>query len=84
MFGCYRKAEASDPEVYAAATAAVLSEYSRDIIEYITDPRSGLPSKSQWLPSVYEVRRACDEHKDYLRKLELVRWMREKQANVPR
>lgn len=60
MFGCYRKAEASDPEIYAAATASVLSEYSQEVIDYITDPRTGLPSRSQWLPSVFEVRQACD------------------------
>jgi hypothetical protein len=73
MFACYRKAEASDPEIYAAAVAAVLNDYPTEVIDYITDPRTGLPSKSQWLPSVFEVRRACEEHQDYLRKVELVR-----------
>jgi hypothetical protein len=80
MFGCYRKAEASDPEIYAAATASVLSEYPPEVIDYITDPRTGLPSKSQWLPSVFEVRRACEEHQDYLRKVELVRAKRAARA----
>jgi hypothetical protein len=73
MFACYRKADASDPEIYAAAVAAVLNDYPPEVIDYITDPRTGLPSKSQWLPSVFEVRRACEEHQDYLRKVELVR-----------
>lgn len=80
MFGCYRKAEASDPEIYAAATSAVLSEYSQEIIDYVTDPRTGLPSNSQWLPSVYEVRKACNEHKDWLSKIERVRAMKARQA----
>ncbi len=66
MFGCYRKAEASDPEIYAAATASVLSEYPREVVDYITDPRTGLPSKSQWLPSVFEVRKACNAHVEHL------------------
>lgn len=62
MFGCYRKAEASDPDIYAAATAAVLNEYPQEIIDFITDPRTGLPSRLKWLPSVFEVREACDTH----------------------
>ncbi len=80
MFGCYRRAEASDPEIYAAATAAVLSEYPQDVIDFITDPRTGLPSTSQWLPSVYEVRKACEERADHLAKIELVRKKREREA----
>jgi hypothetical protein len=43
------------------ALAAVLAEYSPDIVHRITDPRTGLPSKIGWLPSVKEVREACDE-----------------------
>jgi len=80
MFGCYRKAEASAPEIYAAATAAVLSEYPQEIIDYITDPRTGLPSNSQWLPSVFEVRKACNEHADWLSKIERVKAMQARKA----
>lgn len=61
LFGCYRKAEANDPEVLTAAIAAVLSEYPYDVVEYVTDPRTGLPSTSKWLPSVFEVREACEQ-----------------------
>jgi hypothetical protein len=60
LAGCYRKAEASDPETYAGAIAAILSNYPPDIVQQVTDPRSGLPSRSQWLPTVKEVRDACD------------------------
>lgn len=73
MFACYRKAEATDPEIYAAAVAAVLSDYPQAVIDYVTDPRTGLPVKSKWLPTVFEVKQACEEHQDYLRKVELVR-----------
>lgn len=76
MFGCYRKAEASDPEIYAAATAAVLSEYPQDVIDFITDPRTGLPSTSQWLPSVFEVRKACDARVEHLEKIRQVQELR--------
>jgi hypothetical protein len=61
LAGCYRKSDAADPETYAGAVAAVLAEYPPDIVQRVTDPRSGLPSKLQWLPSVKEVRDACEE-----------------------
>lgn len=80
MFGCYRKAEASEPEIYAAATSAVLSEYSQEVIDYITDPRTGLPSTSKWLPSVYEVRQACNQRSEYLDALRRVQELRARRA----
>lgn len=61
LAGCYRKDDAADPEIYAGAIAAVLAQYPADIVRSVTDPRSGLPSKIQWLPSVKEVRDACEE-----------------------
>lgn len=67
LAGCYRKDDAADPETYAMALAAVLSGYSLDIVRQVTDPRSGLPSRSQWLPTVKEVRDACEEI-DYRRR----------------
>lgn len=62
MFGCYRKQEANDPEIYVAAVTAVLSEYPQPVIETVTDPRSGLPSRLKWLPSVAEVREECERY----------------------
>lgn len=62
LFGCYRKGEANDPETYTAAVAAVLSEYPEDTIRHVTDPRTGIPSKVNWMPNVGEVRQACEDH----------------------
>lgn len=62
MFGCYRKGDAHDPDTYVAAVAAVLAEYPDDTIWTVTDPRAGLPSKVSWLPTVKEVRDACEAH----------------------
>jgi hypothetical protein len=59
MFGCFRKGEANDPETYTAGVAAVLAEYDRDVIEYVTDPRTGLPSSTDFHPTIKEVREAC-------------------------
>ena len=56
LFACYRKDEAHDPQTYSAAVAAVLGDgYSREVVEYVTDPRTGIPSKQKFLPAVVEV-----------------------------
>jgi hypothetical protein len=61
LLGCYRAGEAADPEVYTGAIIAVLSDYSLDVVRRVVDPRSGMPSRLQWLPTVAEVKRACEE-----------------------
>jgi len=61
MFGCFRKGDANDPEIYVSAVAAILSEYPDSVIDYVTDPRTGLPRRSKWLPQPSEVADACDE-----------------------
>jgi hypothetical protein len=61
LFGCYRKADAADPEIYSAAVAAILSEYDEETVAYVTDPRTGIARKSQWLPTIAELDRALCE-----------------------
>ena len=61
MFGCYRKADAVDPNIYAAAVAAILSEYDEETVAYITDPRTGIARKLQWLPTIAELDKALAE-----------------------
>ena len=61
LFGCFRRGHANDPDTYAAAIAAVLTRFAPEVVAYVTDPRTGLPSRSNWLPTVYEVRLACEE-----------------------
>lgn len=64
LLGCYRTGDANDPDTYVAAIAAVLSRYSEDVITTVTHPATGLPSLKTWLPSVKEVRDACEEEAD--------------------
>jgi len=59
LFSCYRKDEAHDPEIYCAAVAATLADFPRQVVDYVTDPRTGIPSESKFLPNVAEVRAAC-------------------------
>lgn len=60
LLGCYRKGEAADPEVYVASVATVLTRYPETIVRKVTHPVDGLPGKLNWLPTVAEVRSACD------------------------
>lgn len=68
LFGCYRKGDANDPETYTAAIAAILSEYSTEVIQHVTDPRTGLPRKTTFLPTVQEVDAACMAHAEWCMK----------------
>lgn len=70
LFGCYRRGEANDPEIYCAAIAAILGEYSREIIDYATDPRTGLPSKGDFLPTVAEVRSFCEARAAHIERMQ--------------
>lgn len=56
-----------DSEVYATALVAVLSAYSEAIVARVTDPRTGLPGRSQWLPTIFEVRQACEHEMQPIR-----------------
>lgn len=60
LLGCYRTGDANDPEVYIAGVVAVLSRFSIEIIRAVTEPATGLPSKSNWLPTIAEIRKECD------------------------
>ena len=60
LFGCYRRGEADDPETYFAAVVAVLTGYPTLIAQAVCDPRGGIPSKSQFLPTIYEIWSACE------------------------
>jgi hypothetical protein len=61
LLGCYRTGEANDPEIYLAAVVAVLSDYPIDIVAAVTDPRTGIPAKLKWLPTIAEIKTACED-----------------------
>jgi hypothetical protein len=62
LIGCYRKSEANDPEIWLTAVVSVLTRYTTDVAIAVTEPATGLPAKSKWLPSVAEIVEACDAH----------------------
>lgn len=60
LLGCYRTGDANDPAVYSGAVIAVLSDYPLEVIRAVVDPRAGLPSRSKWLPTIAEIKEACE------------------------
>lgn len=81
LLGCYRMGDASDPEIYTAAVIAVLSNYPVDTISYVCNPVTGLPGSLKWLPTVAEIKEACETHHGrFLRLLEIERREREQLA----
>lgn len=60
LLGCYRRADAADPDTYVAAITAVLAKYPDDVICAVTHPASGLPIQKDFLPTVREVYLACE------------------------
>src|SRR5882672_12913102 len=61
LVGCFRKADAGDPEIYTAAVVAVLSRYPVEVAAAVTEPATGLPSRLKWLPSIAEITEACED-----------------------
>jgi hypothetical protein len=70
LLDCYRTGEANNPETFGAAIAAVLSDYPLDVVLYVCDPRTGLPSSSTWMPNCAEVKAACNDRMAWLQKVE--------------
>src|ERR1019366_10620058 len=66
LFGCFRKGDANDPETYTAAVTAILAEYPKEVIHYVTDPRTGIPRKMKFMPNPAEVSEECDRATEYL------------------
>ena len=60
LLSCYRRNEATDPDAYVAAVTLMLAQYPEYIVDRVTDPRRGLPSKSPFLPSAFDVRTECE------------------------
>lgn len=60
LLGSFRKGEAENPEVYVSAITRIFDAYPEHVISFVTDPLTGLPGKTDWLPTPREVREACD------------------------
>lgn len=59
LMSSYRKADYHDPEGFIATLGALLEQYDPAIVEYVTDPLTGIQRRLKWPPSPAEVVEAC-------------------------
>lgn len=78
LLGCYRSGDANDPEVYTSAVVRVLSVYPLDVVYQVVDPVGGLPGKLKWLPTIPEIKDACEAIDGFNRR------MRERDERIER
>lgn len=60
FFGSFRKADADDPETFTAGCLRLFTAYPPEAVRYVVDPVTGLPGRSQWLPTMKEIRDALE------------------------
>jgi hypothetical protein len=61
LFSQFRTDAAVDPKTYLVAVIAVFEHYSDAIVMAVTHPFSGIASRQNWLPTIHEIRKACDD-----------------------
>jgi hypothetical protein len=61
LLGAYRKGECEDPEIFVRSVASIFAAYPREVVMRVTDPLDGIQTKIKWLPSVAEVKEACEK-----------------------
>lgn len=64
LIGCYRRADFSDPEVFAQAAQALLMAYPRSVVVAVMNPVTGIASRLQWPPSIAEIKQALEAEDD--------------------
>jgi hypothetical protein len=77
LLGSYRSSEVDDPKVYVTNAAAVLCRYPEWVAAQVCGPGTGIQTRQKWLPTVSELREACEaavaEHQARERRAQLAR-----------
>src|SRR3954466_14566571 len=60
LWGQFRRSDTDDPEVFYAATKALLSRYPEAIVAALCDPQNGIAGEQTFLPSIAELRASLD------------------------
>jgi hypothetical protein len=61
MLDCFRPSKGVDPQVFATAIVGILLQYPMDVVDEITSPVIGLPSRQEFMPSPFEVKQAAEK-----------------------
>lgn len=60
LFGFFPPSSASDPEIFMTGVVNLLATYPEWVAERIMSTTTGLPAKHTFLPSIKEIREACE------------------------
>lgn len=60
LFSQFRVDATVEPRTYLVAVIAVFEHYADDVVTAVTHPFTGMASKQNWLPTIFEIRQACD------------------------
>lgn len=76
--------DVDDPQAYLLAIAAIMSEYPKGVLDFVSDPRTGIVRKIKFLPRPAEIAEACDDEMKKRSKLrentKLVAFLRNRKA----
>jgi hypothetical protein len=68
LLSAYRRDDYADPVGFVTQLGLVLADYPDDVIEYVTDPRTGIQHRQKFPPVIAEVADACHERLEYLQR----------------
>jgi hypothetical protein len=70
MLDFWRTGSANNTDTYLTAVAAILARYPDQVIYSVTSPTDGLPVQLTWMPSLKEVKDACEKEMEPIYKRE--------------
>ena len=65
----YRKPEYFNLDSFMIQAAANLARFSREVIEFVTSPMTGIQTRLQWPPSLAEIVAACVAEQNHREKV---------------
>lgn len=59
LMASYRLADYHNPDGFLTTLCSILEAYPKEIVEYVTDPKTGLQRRCKWPPTPAEIVEAC-------------------------
>ena len=60
IFGAYRRDDFADPDIFLAQSGMVLERYPNEVIEAVSNPRTGIQRHCKFPPSIAEIVEFCE------------------------
>ena len=60
LFSAFPQRDFANPEIYVKGVVVTLSRYPEAVVRKVCSVDTGLPQTSKFLPSIAEVREACE------------------------